>query len=375
MAGSVIVKLCVLAAWICLSTLLQFAAYLPRFFTGQSFGHVTVEAQEMTSANQAPPAIFITDLARYSDDAVALLMLLRSGAFEIKGIIASAGNVCAKDAAQYTRDIVKLAGIKSLPVIEGPPMSWYEARRLFYVNFEQPSWEKKNAYAGAFASGATCAPESFATTAGYESAASDAADFLIRAARQHAGRLVVILASPATVIAQALKKEPGLAAMLSQVYAMGGSIDVPGNVSPYAEFNAWFDPEAMAELLRSGAPLTVVPLDATNPVTYDPPSMGNLQAGGPGAQYLARYLEFRHANSRKVPMWDEVTAAIAIDPSIVSAEDEHFLTVSTNRDLKYGKVSIIPAATLASQATIRVVTQVDASKVRELLSRLVIEKE
>ncbi len=73
--------------------------------------------------------------------------------------------------------------------------------------------------------------------------------------------------------------------------------------------------------------------------------------------------------------WDEVTAAIAIDPSVVSAEKEQFLTVSTSRDLQYGKLSNLSATNRTSQAPIRVVTQVDASKVRELVSRLVIEKE
>src|SRR5262249_35781725 len=106
-----------------------------------------------------------------------------------------------------------------------------------------------------------------------------------------------------------------------------------------------------------------------------PHAMGNLRAGGPGAQYLARYLELRHAEIRKVPMWDEVTAAIAIDPSVVSRADERFFTVSTNKGTHHGEVSILSAAHHYSKRPIRIVRRVDASMVRAMLSHLVIDKE
>jgi len=371
-AGGSSLKLYVLAACIFIS-LPSLTAHATQSGTGRIFSAIAGEAAKMDTASEAPPAIFITDLARYSDDAVALLMLLRSRAFEIKGIITNAGNVCAGDAAQYTRGLLQSAGLEPLPVIEGPPLSWYAERRRFYLEGERPSWEKKGAYVGAFSAEVPCTSEGAQSDPG-GAASTHAAEFLIDAARQHAGRLVIVLASPATVLAQALRKEPGLAAMLSRIYAMGGSLNVPGNVTPNAEFNVWFDPEAMAELFRSGAPVTLVPLDATNPVTYDPPLMGDLQSGGPGARYLARYLEFRRADTRKIPMWDEVNAAVAIDPSLVLNEEEHFLTVATSRDSQYGKVSILPAAQGASELPVKVVTRVDASRVREMLSRLVIEK-
>jgi len=375
-AQGICLKLCAVAAWICTFLLLQLQVCLPGSGNGQSFSQARAEVQEMSAVREPPPAIFVTDLARYSDDAVALLMLLRSRALDIKGIITTAGNVCAGDAAQYVRSLLQSAGAQPLPVIEGPPLSWYEGRRRFYLEVERPSWERKDAYVGAFSSANPCTAEAFTSNrASAASQANRAADFLIDVARQHAGRLVIVLASPATVLAQALRIEPKLAGMLSHIYAMGGSINVPGNVSPYAEFNVWFDPEAAAALFHSGTRLTLVPLDATNPVVYDPASMEGLQRGGPGAKYLAQYLAFRHAEIRKVPMWDEVTAAAVIDPSVVSNVEEHFLTVSTDKTTQYGKVSILPAAESASQVPVKVITRVDASKVREILTGLVIEKE
>ena len=45
---------------------------------------------------------------------------------------------------------------------------------------------------------------------------------------------------------------------------MGGAVDVPGNVTPTAEFNIYVDPEAAAAVLAAGLPLDLVPLDATH---------------------------------------------------------------------------------------------------------------
>ena len=44
---------------------------------------------------------------------------------------------------------------------------------------------------------------------------------------------------------------------------MGGAVDVPGNGSPDAEFNAYVDPDAAREVFDSGLRVDMVPLDAT----------------------------------------------------------------------------------------------------------------
>ena len=56
------------------------------------------------------------------------------------------------------------------------------------------------------------------------------------------------------------------------VYIMGVAFDVPGNIAlsnvgidnTVAEWNVFIDPHAAAMVLKSGIPVTFVPLDATN---------------------------------------------------------------------------------------------------------------
>ena len=51
---------------------------------------------------------------------------------------------------------------------------------------------------------------------------------------------------------------------VSSLVVMGGSLYAGGNVTPYAEFNFYVDPEAADVVLAAGLPLTLVPLDVTH---------------------------------------------------------------------------------------------------------------
>ena len=322
---------------------------------------------------QQAPAIIITDLARYSDDAVALMMLLRSGVLDIKGVITTAGNVCAGEAASETRRLLATLGRETVPVMPGRSMAWHEERRRYYRDIEMSSaWPP--GYAGAFGAEVRCEVEAQRDlTEAPDIAVIGAAEFLIDTAKKSEGRLVVVLQGPATVLALALAKEPRLPELLGHVYAMGGNLRVPGNTTAYAEFNVWFDPEAMSALLKAGIALTLVPLDATRTVTYAPFGLDQLQKQDPAARYLSDYLEFRQAGGRReVAMWDEVLAAIVIDRSIVIRYTEQTLAVSIARDEEFGRLIELPMEAQFRPATI--VLEVNGQKINKLISDLLLGK-
>ena len=317
------------------------------------------------------PAIIITDLARYSDDAVALMMLLRSGALDVKGIITTAGNVCAGDAAFETRRLLEALGRETALVVPGPSMARYEERRRYYRETELSSAQPPG-YVGAFGEHVRCEAEVQRNPDGASDSAEDrAVEFLIAAAKTSEGRLVVVLQGPATILALALIKEPRLPELLRHVYAMGGALRAPGNTTAVSEFNVWFDPEAMSALLKSGAEMTLVPLDATRTVTYTPFRPEQLQKQNPATQYLSEYLEFRQAGGRReVVMWDEVLAAIVIDPTVITRHSDQALAVSVARDKEYGRLIELPKET--PQKPAHVVLEVDGRKVNKLISELLL---
>jgi len=74
--------------------------------------------------------------------------------------------------------------------------------------------------------------------------AEHAALAILRLSHQYAGELVLVALGPLTNIALALKLDPTLPQRIKRFLAMGGAFTGHGNITPVAEFNIAFDPEA-----------------------------------------------------------------------------------------------------------------------------------
>ena len=90
---------------------------------------------------------------------------------------------------------------------------------------------------------------------------------LIRSSARSLDRPVTIVAlGPLTNLAEALQGDQDLASRIERIVAMGGAVDVPGNVSLEAdesnplpaEWNIYADPTAADAVLGSGVPVTLV---------------------------------------------------------------------------------------------------------------------
>ena len=81
---------------------------------------------------------------------------------------------------------------------------------------------------------------------------------------------------------------PAVATSVAEIVVMGGAIRVPGLVTPAVEFNLGYDPESVAVVLASGAPVTLVPLDVTTRTLMLPEHIERLAARNPPASLSGR---------------------------------------------------------------------------------------
>ncbi|WP_277297375.1 nucleoside hydrolase [Succinatimonas hippei] len=99
--------------------------------------------------------------------------------------------------------------------------------------------------------------------------ADNAVNYLIETVKKHPKEITVIAIGPLTNIAIALNLYPQFAEQVKELIIMGGAFgyhDHTGNMSNFAEFNVFKDPDAADLVLSSPAPITIVPLDVTNEV-------------------------------------------------------------------------------------------------------------
>ncbi|MCL4127133.1 UNVERIFIED_CONTAM: hypothetical protein GTU68_051867, partial [Idotea baltica] len=92
-----------------------------------------------------------------------------------------------------------------------------------------------------------------------------AVDFIINTLRNHDnGAVTLCPLGPLTNIAMAFEKAPDIVGRVAEIVLMGGAYFEVGNITPAAEFNIYVDPQAADIVFKSGAPITVMPLDVTH---------------------------------------------------------------------------------------------------------------
>ncbi len=160
------------------------------------------------------------------DDALALLMAFDDPRHEVVGLTIAAGNVGLEHTVANALKLCEVAGA-SAPVFPGCPSPLLHA-----------------AADAAFVHG----QDGFGDI-GYAPASRPAEDehaalAIIRLAKAHAGRLLLVTLGPLTNLALALRLDPALPSRIARLVVMGGAVTGRGNTSVTTEFNIGFDPEA-----------------------------------------------------------------------------------------------------------------------------------
>jgi len=149
-------------------------------------------------------------------------------------------------------------------------------------------------------------------------ASPSAAETLVALARAHGERLTLIALGPLTNLALALRLDADALRRIGRVVMMGGAVDVRGNVTPDAEFNAYVDPDALREVLDAGLLVDLVPLDATRQTTIHRDQLHAALAGRPGP-LAARIEALREQTFRLwgyMHLHDPLAVGLAVDASL-----------------------------------------------------------
>ena len=259
------------------------------------------------------------------DDALALLLAMRSPELKIEAITPVAGNVPLDLTLPNALRMVEIAGRTDIPVAAGAHAPLM--RRLVTATYAHG----ENGLGGAVFPEPTTKP-----------VAMPAAEMIRQIVRKHPGEVTLITIGPLTNIATALNSDPELASMVQALVMMGGSLS-GGNITPAAEFNVYVDPEAARIVFQSGIPITMVGLDVTRRTSLTDDHVRTLEAAqNPVSQAAAKIGRNAIDHNRErgylagPNMHDSLAVAGFLDPAILKLQD-YYVDVETTGELTAGE--------------------------------------
>jgi inosine-uridine nucleoside N-ribohydrolase len=241
------------------------------------------------------------------EDGMAVLYALNAPGVTVEAITLVQGNVAVSQSWPNVHRLLELAGRTDVAVHAGAAEPREPPRRPL-----QATWLRQRE---AMASGGRAVDTPPDTAAGH----------LAETVRASPGEITIVAIGPLTNVAAAIDADPSFASALAGVVIMGGAAEVPGNITPAAEFNIWMDPEAAAVVLDSGAPVTMVGLDVCHRTRFDRGDAARLRASGSSlAAFVAdaseSWIDVREAildAGDALHLYDTLAMAAAIDPDVV----------------------------------------------------------
>ena len=250
------------------------------------------------------------------DDALAIAFAHGHPGIDLVGITTVAGNVGLAKTTANALAVCEFIGAAGTPVTAGC------AGPLL-----RPALDARQVHGDSGLGGATLPPPAASPAAGH------AVDYIIDTVGAAPGEITLVATGPLTNIALLLRVHPEVAPKIKEIAWMGGSTG-RGNVTPYAEFNCWVDPEAAAVVVDSGIRFTMVGLNVTHQALVTPEVVDRLSAiGNTTSAFAVELLTFFRAAYQKAesmdspPLHDPVAVALVATPDLVP-------TVHTRLDIE-----------------------------------------
>ena len=295
-----------------------------------------------------------TDTA--SDDAVALILALKSKTTEVLGISVVAGNVpidLGVQAALYTIEMCKM----STPVHVG-------AHKPLVRSFSSA----QNVH------GVDGMGDIGLKLEGRKPTSHDAIREMIKTFRSAPREIDLVTLGPLTNIALALSIEPEFAKWVRRCVIMGGTAVLPGNVTAVSEFNVWADPEAARIVFDSDLALEMVGWDVSvaDAVISDSlaEELASLSSLGKFAMAIQRQVrEFCRTETKLdgFDLPDPIAMSVALDQSIVDSELKKHVRVNLGHGDIRGQTLVDHLDVINDRNNCRVVLRVNRQKFVKML--------
>ncbi|WMT42310.1 nucleoside hydrolase [Paenibacillus sp. D2_2] len=301
----------------------------------------------------------ILDVDTGIDDALGIMLAIRSGELDVLGITTVNGNVSLETATKNTCKILDL--IHADPSISVYPGASHPLLR-------NPVFEHRvHGQDGLGGALADMHPSGRADLSGF------GPDFIIEQARLYPGEVTLIATGPLTNVALALAKRPSLVHELKEIVIMGGAVQTYGNITPVAEYNMYVDPEAAQLVLQAGFPrLTLIGLDVTRRALLTSEhidTLGESEIANYVRQSTSDYMQryFERNGVQACAMHDPLAVATAIWPELVETT-RYYVDVETRSELCDGQTVCDFQNRLQRKPNVEVGLKVDAE---EFISRFI----
>jgi len=276
-----------------------------------------------------------------SSNLQSVAMLLNAPDVEVLGICVPTGDHWRDLQVRHALRLLEVMGRTEVPVLPGAvyplvnhPVALAAWERLHGPLVYKGAWDlrRPGKYADPYAT-----PDLPEGNPKIRPSEEHAANFIVRQARAHPGEISLWCAAPLTNVALACRLEPHLPSLFKELHLMGGSFHPRTNDrefrhSPRREFNFRFDPEAAQIVLRGGwAHVGCAPIDVSQEVKSRAEHFAAIaQSRTPTAAYFDRW------GKRNRPLWDEIAAALWLDPNLATATEKCFIDVDLDRGSGYG---------------------------------------
>lgn len=233
------------------------------------------------------------------DDALALVLAVRSTRCEILAITTTCGNSTVENSTRNAKYIFTTIGIPDVPLYEGLAAPLVRPLRQAVVHGEDGLLGLN--------------------TFGRVTPDGEAVQKILNLVRDNPGEVTIVALGPLTNIARAIQEAPESMRQVKEVIIMGGAVDVGGNMKNDAEFNFYVDPEAARIVCHFPVRKVLIPLDVCNQAVMKEVDMNRLpdnQYGRFARTLLAPYAEniYSDTGTRGAIMYDPLALYYAINP-------------------------------------------------------------